>query len=76
MALLGDSIRSASAVSRDRSELIGFFHPDLEEIINLHPTMGAKITFGLAKTLSDRLRFTNEQLRDVWGIREQHEKST
>ncbi len=76
MALLGDSTRSASAISRDHSELIGFFHPDLEEIINLHPAMGAKITFGLAKTLSERLRFTNEQLRDVWGIREQHEKST
>ena len=37
MALLGDSSRSATAVARERSELIGFFHPDLLEIINLHP---------------------------------------
>ncbi len=69
MALLGDTSRSATAVTREASELIGFFLPDLEEIINLHPSMGAKITFGLAKTLADRLRYTNAQLREVWEIR-------
>src|ERR1700730_11440885 len=42
MALLGDTARSATALARERSELIGFFHPDLIEIINLHPGMGAK----------------------------------
>ena len=74
MALLGDSSRSATAVARERSELIGFFHPDLLEIISLHPAMGAKISFGLAKTLSDRLRYTNSQLREVWEIRGPHEE--
>ncbi|MBV8781993.1 MAG: hypothetical protein JO353_11400 [Phycisphaerae bacterium] len=70
MALLGDDgARSASAISRDQSELIGFFHPDLHEIMNLHPVMGAKIALGLAKTLADRLRYTNAQLRDMWEIR-------
>ena len=69
MALLGDTARSATAIARDKSELIGFFHPDLIEIINLHPAIGAKISFGLAKTLADRLRYTNTQLRDVWDIR-------
>ena len=68
MALLGDTSRSATAVARDKSELIGFFHPDLVEIINLQPTIGAKISYGLAKTLADRLRYTNTQLRDVWNI--------
>ena len=74
MALLGDSSRSATAVARERSELIGFFHPDLVEIINLHPVTGSKITFGLAKTLSERLRYTNTQLREIWEIRGQHEE--
>src|ERR1700756_267178 len=74
MALLGDTSRSATAVARERSELIGFFQPDLLEIISLHPVMGAKITFGLAKTLSDRLRYTNEQLREIWEIRGPHEE--
>ena len=74
MALLGDTSRSATAVARERSELIGFFHPDLLEIINLHSVMGAKISFGLAKTLSDRLRYTNTQLREIWEIRGPHEE--
>jgi CRP/FNR family transcriptional regulator, cyclic AMP receptor protein len=69
MALLGDSTRSATAVAREQCELIGFFHPDLLEIINLHPVMGAKITFGLAKTLAKRLRYTNSQLREISGLR-------
>jgi CRP/FNR family transcriptional regulator, cyclic AMP receptor protein len=75
MALLGDTTRSATAVARERSELIGFFHPDLIDIINLHPGMGAKISLGLAKTLAERLRYTNSQLRDIWQIREPNEES-
>ena len=74
MALLGDTSRSATAVARDRSELIGFFHPDLVEIISIHPEVGAKITLGLAKTLADRLRYTNAQLRDIWDIRGSNEE--
>jgi CRP-like cAMP-binding protein len=74
MALLGDSARSATAVAREQSELIGFFHPDLLEIINLHPVMAAKVTFGLARTLSERLRYTNTQLREIWDIRGSREE--
>jgi CRP/FNR family transcriptional regulator, cyclic AMP receptor protein len=75
MALLGDTTRSATAVARNDVELIGFFHPDLVEIISLHPQMGAKISFGLATTLADRLRYTNAQLREIWDIRGHHEES-
>jgi CRP/FNR family cyclic AMP-dependent transcriptional regulator len=75
MALLGDTSRSATAVARERSELIGFFHPDLIEIINLHPGMGAKISLGLSKTLAERLRYTNAQLREIWQIRGPNEES-
>lgn len=73
-ALLGDSARSATAVAREQAELIGFFHPDLLDIINIHPVMGAKITFGLARTLSERLRYTNAQLREIWEIRGSREE--
>jgi len=75
MALLGYTSRSATAVARERSELIGFFHPDLIEILNLHPSMGAKISLGLARTLAERLRFTNSQLRSVWEARESPERA-
>jgi CRP/FNR family transcriptional regulator, cyclic AMP receptor protein len=70
MALLGYTSRSATAVARERSELIGFFHPDLIEILNVHPSMGAKISLGLAKALAERLRYTNSQLRSIWEVRE------
>jgi CRP-like cAMP-binding protein len=75
MALLGDTMRSATAIARERSELIGFFHPDLEEIINLHPHIGAKIAMGLSKTLAERLRYTNGRLREIFEIRATHETS-
>lgn len=68
MALLGEGLRSATARTRKKSDLIGLFHPDLVEIMNLHPIMGAKITLGLSKTLAERLRFTNNQLREIWAI--------
>lgn len=69
MALLGDTARSATAFARERSDLIGFFHPDLMEILTIQPSMGAKISLGLARTLAERLRYTNAQLRDIWEIR-------
>ena len=74
MAVLGSSERSATAIAQEPSELIGFFHPDLIEIINLHPQMGAKISLGLATTLADRLRYTNDQLREVRDIRGSNEE--
>src|SRR5262245_882514 len=69
MSLLGHTSRCATAVVCARSELIGFFHPDLIEILNIHPSMGAKISLALAKTLAERLRDTNAQLRSMWEIR-------
>ncbi len=75
MALLGDGARSATAVCREPSELIGFFHPDLQEILSLYPLVGAKIALGLAKTLAERLRYTNSQLRGIWDIRGTNETS-
>jgi hypothetical protein len=68
MALLGEGLRSATARTRKKSDLIDFFHSDLVEIMNLHPIMGAKIALGLSKPLAERLRFTNSQLRGIWAI--------
>jgi CRP/FNR family cyclic AMP-dependent transcriptional regulator len=49
MALLGEGERSATARARESSELIGFFHPDLIELMGLHPGTGARITLGSAQ---------------------------
>jgi hypothetical protein len=36
--------------------------------------MGAKISFGLATVLAQRLRHTTGQLRDMWEVRKPHEE--
>jgi CRP-like cAMP-binding protein len=75
MALLGNMTRSATAVATEHSELIGFFHPDLIELIQLDPRIGARISLGLARTLANRLRMTSTQLREVWQARGAREAS-
>ena len=62
IALLDESPRSASAVACGRTELIGFFRPDLLGLIERNPAMGVKIVLKLAEVLGQRLRHTNEEL--------------
>jgi len=62
LSLLDMEPRSAHAISRDHSELLGFFHPDLTGILKRNPNLGAKILFNVAKVIGERLRKTNELL--------------
>ena len=43
MALLEDEVRSAAALAKDHSKLLGFFRPDLEALIEVNPSLGNKI---------------------------------
>ena len=63
MALLEDAPRSASAVAVDRTELLGFFQPDLESLIERDSRLGSRVLWNLAKLMAGRLRATNEALR-------------
>ncbi|MCD6335437.1 MAG: cyclic nucleotide-binding domain-containing protein [Candidatus Latescibacteria bacterium] len=63
MALLDETPRSASAVAMEPSELIGFFRPDLLDLIERNPRLGVKIILPLSKLLGERLRRTNEKLQ-------------
>lgn len=65
MALLQNTPRSATAIAREQSDLIGFFQPDFMEIHKLHPQTAARIALGLAQTLAERLRHTNTQLSEA-----------
>ncbi len=56
-----DNIRSASALACERTILIGFFKPDLMEILERQPTMGVKILFQLSAVLGQRLLKTTEK---------------
>ncbi|HQT90783.1 MAG TPA: cyclic nucleotide-binding domain-containing protein [Candidatus Kryptobacter bacterium] len=62
LSLLDESPRSASAVAKTNSKIIGFFRPDLVDLLNRSPKSGTKILFKLGEVIGARLRITNEQL--------------
>lgn len=62
VALFGDEVRTADAVSSGDSELIGFFRPDLQEWVERSPKLGVKVLLQLGHVLAARLRSTNERL--------------
>jgi len=63
LALLDESPRSATAVSKTPCALLCFFKPELLDLINRNPKLGGKILFRLAWTIGERLKSTNEQVR-------------
>ncbi len=62
IALLDESPRSANAVCKSDCTLIGFFRPDLFELIEKKPRLGTKIVLKLAEIVAQRLRKTDKEL--------------
>lgn len=62
LALLDESPRSASAISLEDSDILGFFRPDFLDLLYRKPKLGIKILFALAKVIGERLRRTDELL--------------
>lgn len=66
LSLIEDpSFRSASAMSVTQSTLIGFFKPDLLQVIQRNPHTGNKIALRLAEILGKRLRETTEKVTEL-----------
>lgn len=66
LALVEDNgRRTASAIARDESLLIGFFKPDLTEVLERNPEAGIKITLRLAEVLGKRLKETTEKVSEL-----------
>jgi CRP/FNR family transcriptional regulator, cyclic AMP receptor protein len=65
LALLDESPRSANAVCKTDCTLIGFFRPDLFELIDKNTTLGNKIVLKLAEIVAQRLRHTDKELSKV-----------
>lgn len=65
LALLDESPRSATAISKTPCTLLCFFKPELLDLINRDPKLGGKILFRLAWTIGERLKSTNEQVREL-----------
>ena len=57
--------RSASAIASEDSVLIGFFKPDLMEILERSPATGIKIIFRLSEVLGKRLKETTEKIKQL-----------
>jgi CRP/FNR family transcriptional regulator, cyclic AMP receptor protein len=62
LALLDESPRSANAICKTECTLIGFFRPDLFELIEKKTTLGIKIVLKLAEIVAQRLRQTDKEL--------------
>jgi CRP-like cAMP-binding protein len=54
--------RSATATATNETALIGFFKPDLLEILERNPNAGVKIALRLGEVLGCRLRETNDRV--------------
>jgi CRP/FNR family transcriptional regulator, cyclic AMP receptor protein len=67
LALLDESPRSANAICKTDCTLIGFFRPDLFELIDKKNTLGIKIVLKLAEIVAQRLRQTDKELSKVKG---------
>jgi len=67
LALLDESPRSATAISKDKSKVIGLFRPDLLDLIDRKPRLGNKLLFELAHLIGERLKHTNDELQAVWA---------
>jgi len=60
-----NNIRTASAIAAERTAIIGFFKPDLLEILERKPSMGVKILLQLSTVLGKRLLETTEKLSQL-----------
>ena len=64
-ALLDETPRTASAIAVEPCKAVGFFRPDLLELIESDPRLGLKIVMRLSHMISVRLRHTNRLLKEA-----------
>jgi CRP-like cAMP-binding protein len=72
LALLDESPRSATAVAKEPSDIIGLFRPDLFDLLERKPRLGNKFLFQLALIVGERLKNTNVEMQ---ALRAQMDKS-
>lgn len=57
--------RTATAVAASPCWILGFFQPDLQEIMDRKPTMGIKIVYRLSQVLATRLKETTHRVSEL-----------
>ena len=63
--LLDESPRTASAVARQPTRVVGLYRPELLQLIESHPRIGLKVVMQLSRMAAVRLRQTNRLLREA-----------
>lgn len=76
LALLQEqSLRSATAVSKNSCTLYGLFKPDLEDLINYHPVIGAKLLQTVSHIVANRHTSITKEIQTLKYKLYQMEKS-
>lgn len=57
--------RNASAVSKGSSTLLSIYKPDIEELINRYPVIGAKFLQGISLIVAHRFNRVTDELRTL-----------
>ncbi|MCC7440814.1 MAG: cyclic nucleotide-binding domain-containing protein [Bdellovibrionales bacterium] len=60
-----ENVRTATAVATERTVVVGFFKPDLMEVLERKPQMGVRILFQLASVLGRRLLETTRKITEM-----------
>lgn len=64
-ALVDGSPRTSTVVAAERSELIGFFKPDLMDIMITNPGLGCRILLNLAEQMGQTLNRDYQTLKEL-----------
>jgi len=56
-------VRTATAIAKEDTQVIGFFKPDLIQIMNQTPEIGVKILFRVAQVIGTRLHETTAPVK-------------
>lgn len=65
MAIILEGLRTATAVAKSPSTLLGFFRPDLFTLMETHPKTGNKILYRLAQMVAERLRLSSLENKEL-----------
>ena len=63
LSLLNDTPRTATARALRRTELLGFFRPDLLNLLQRDPKLGSRVLLKLAQVISQRLQHATERIK-------------
>lgn len=60
-----DSIRTATALAREHTVLLGMFKPDMDELLEYHPHVAAKLLKTISMILANRLSMVTSEIKSL-----------